>query len=235
MTDAPMSWEGVLAALARWHDEGDREAGRAAVAFIEVELRLMVPALVRRTWPEDLIEDALHDVLERLVREPLAEVVHHPRRYITRALRNRCIDLYKARRRRQEHSLDDQPHGWEADVDAAESAEEARLRIERAQHVRAAVARLEIGDRVVLKLDHAPEWLNEEEVDWLALRAGVARESMRAEIAAAVDIHALTRLFDPGDDDPDDAELRRKRMERFRRRRARAREKLRVMLQELDP
>lgn len=233
MAETTMSWDRVLQALGRWHESGDREAGRAALSFIEVELRLMVPSLVRRTWPDDLIDDALQRVLERLVRKPLPPDIDDPRKYLARTLRNRCIDLYEARRRRQERSLDDAPAGWEPPADVAESPAELALQRERAHQVQAAVARLDVADRVVLKLDHAPEWLTNEEMDWLSSRTDVGATELRDAIAAADDMHALTRIFDPGDDDLDDPEARRKRMERFRRRRARARDKLRELLQEV--
>ena len=233
MSERSVSWGNVLAVLARWHASGDRNAGRAAVSFLEVEFRLMVPGIVRRTWPEDLVDDAIQGILERLVKRPLPAGIDDSRRYLARALRNRCIDLYDARRRRREQSLDDAPAGWEPPADAAASPVEMALQEERVQQIQTAIAQLDISDRVVLKLDHAPEWLTEDETSWLARRAGLASRSLPAAIAAAHDMHALTRIFDPGDDNPDDAALRRKRMERFRRRRSRARERLREFLEEV--
>jgi len=49
----------------------------------------------------------------------------------------------------------------------------------------------------------------------------------------AQDTYALTRIFDPVDDDPNDPQARRDRMERFRQRRGRARRQLRAMLEDL--
>ena len=233
MADTARSWDRALLALSRWHESGDREAGRAAVSFIEVELRLLVPSLVRRRWPDDLVEDAVQGVLERLVHKPLPDGVDDPRRYLARALRNRCIDQYEARRRRAEQSLEETSTGWEPPADIAESPAELTLRRERALQVQAAVAKLDLADRIVLKLEHAPEWLTESEIDWLATRTGPNLGGVRDAVAAARDMHALTRIFDPGEDDPDDPEQRRRRMERFRRRRTRARNKLRELLREV--
>ena len=111
---------------------------------------------------------------------------------------------------------------------------EIALEGERARQLHAAIRQLEIADRIVLKLDLAPELLDDEDVRWLAARMEMDTAAIRQAVTSAEDIHALTRIFDPGDDDPDDPEIRRKRMERFRRRRARAREKLRALLQEVQ-
>ena len=230
---SPMSWDHALESLRQWHEAGDREAGRAALSFIEVELRLMIPAAVRRTCPDDVIDEVLQGLLERLVRKPLPTGIRDPRGYLARSLRNRFTDQYKARRRRGERSLEDTPDGWEPPADPAHSPAAVTLQRERAHQVQTAVATLEVADRVVLKLEHAPEWLTGQELRWLASRTGVAPHDLRDAIAAADDTHALTRIFDPGDDDPDDADLRRRRMERFRRRRARARDKLRELLEEV--
>lgn len=64
MTEEPRaSWDNALDLLGRWHDQRQPEVGRAVLRFIESELRLMTPALVARSWPEDLVEDALRDFL----------------------------------------------------------------------------------------------------------------------------------------------------------------------------
>ena len=229
-----MTWEMAGAALRRWHESGDREAGRAVFSFLEAELRLMVPGLVRRTWPEDLVEDAIHSLLTRLVEIPLPRDIDNLPGYLSRAFHNHCIDLYEARRRRMESSVEGGPSGWEPPARHDESPAEVAARRERADRLHRALQRLEIADRVVLKLEHAPEWLDGEEVGWLAGRQALDQAEMWEAILAAEDMHTLTRVFDPGDDDPDDSALRRKRMERFRRRRARAREKLRARLQEVQ-
>jgi len=96
-----------------------------------------------------------------------------------------------------------------------------------------------MADRVALKLDHSPEWLTDEEIRWLSKRAGLGISDLwkainEANNTAANKMHALTRLFDPCEDDANDPESRRKRMERFRRRRARAREKLKALIQEVQ-
>ncbi|MDP2270499.1 MAG: hypothetical protein Q8K32_07170 [Archangium sp.] len=229
-----MSWETLEAELRRWHESRDRVAGRAALTFLEAELRLMVPLQVRRTWPEDLVEDALRDFLLKLVDVPLPPGIENPRRYLARAFRNHCIDLHEARRRRREVSVEDGPAGWDPPADGSESPTEIALQGERARQLHAALRQLVIADRIVLKLDHAPELLDDDEVRWLAARTEMDAAAIRQAVASSEDMHAITRIFDPGDDDPDDPEIRRKRMERFRRRRARARQKLRVLLREVQ-
>ena len=110
--EVPVIWETVDASLRRWHAAGDRDALRAALVFLEPQLRLLVPALVRRSWPADLVEDALHSFLLKLVEAPLPGCIDHPKSYLARALRNHCIDTHEARMRRHESSLEGAPAGW---------------------------------------------------------------------------------------------------------------------------
>lgn len=208
------------------------QLGRAVFCFIETELRLMMPALVRRRWPKDLIEDALQILLVKLIKEPLPNEVDDLRAYLRRAYRNHCIDRYRARARKRETSIEVASGEWPHPNEVATSPLYAILRDERRTQVHAVLARLSLDDRVVLKLEFAPEWLVEAEIAELAKHMASTPAEVRAAIDVACDMHALTRIFDPGEDDPDDPVARRKRMERFRRRRARAREKLRALLEE---
>jgi DNA-directed RNA polymerase specialized sigma24 family protein len=227
-----MSWDAIGDELRRWHASGDREAGRSALAFLEPELRRMVPGLARRTWPGDVIEDTLRDFLAKVIEVPLPAGIDDLRRYLGRAFRNHCIDVHEARSRRRETPLDDAAGGWEPPSEDGVSPATLALDAERGRHLRAALQRLEIADRIVLKLDHAPELLEDDEVRWLADRAAMEPATIRQAVTSAEDVHDLTRVFDPEDDNPSDPQERRKRMERFRRRRARARDKLRALLQE---
>lgn len=224
-----MSWDVLGEELRRWHGVGDRTALRSALEFLEPELRRMVPALVRRTWPKDAVEDALRDFLVKVIEVPLSPGVGDLRRYVARAFRNHCIDAHESRRRRRETPLDAAP-GWEPPSD--DTPAKAALEAERETHLRAALQCLDISDRVALKLVDAPELLDDQEIRWLAERVGREPGAIRAAIAVAADVHDLTYVFDLGDDDPGDPQSRRKRMERFRRRRTRAREKLRALLRE---
>lgn len=192
----------------------------------------MVPVLARRTWPGDVIEDALRDFLVKVIEVPLAPGIDDLRRYLGRAFRNHCIDVHEARSRRREAPMDDAASRWEPPSEDAVSPATLVLDAERERHLRAALQRLEIADRIALKLDHAPELLEDEEVRWLAERAAMEPAAIRQAVASAKDVHDLSRVFDPDDDNPGDPQERRKRMERFRRRRARARDKLRALLQE---
>lgn len=229
-----MSWDAIGDKLRRWHASGDREAGRSALAFLEPALRRMVPVLVRRTWPGDAIEDALRDFLVKVIEVPLPPGIDDLRRYLGRAFRNHCIDVHEARSRRREAQVDDGAGRWEPPSEDAVSPATFVLDAERGRRLRAALQRLEIADRIALKLDHAPELLEDDEVRWLAERAAMEPAAIRQAVASAKDVHDLSRVFDPDDDNPGDPQDRRKRMERFRRRRARARDKLRALLQEGD-
>ena len=94
------------------------------------------------------------------------------------------------------------------------------------------MARLGVADRVALKLCECPEWLDDDEVAWLAARGGLSSAEVRAAITRADGVHDLTRIFDPGEDDPADPEARRKRMERFRKRRNRVAERVARLMSE---
>jgi DNA-directed RNA polymerase specialized sigma24 family protein len=227
-----MSWDAIGDELRRWHASGDREAGRSALAFLESELRRMVPGLARRTWPPDVIEDALRDFLVKVIEVPLPPGIDDLRRYLGRAFRNHCIDVHEARSRRRETSTNDAAEGWDPPIEDDVSPAAVVLVAERSRQLRAALQRLEIADSIALKLDDAPELLDDDEIRWLADRIGTEPATIREAVASAEDVHDLTRVFDPQDDNPDDPQERRKRMERFRRRRARARDKLRTLLRE---
>ncbi len=159
----------------------------------------MVPKMVKDTWPEDLVEDAILAFLTRLVESPLPHGIDNLPGYLSRAFRNHCIDLYEARRRRMESSVEGRPPGWEPPAWHDESPAEVAARRERAGRLHQALQRLEIADRVVLKLEHAPEWLDGKEIGWLAGRQALDQAEMWEAILAAEDMHALTRVFDPGD------------------------------------
>ena len=223
-------WDQAIDDLRSWHVEGSASAARAALVFVEGELRLAIPPLVRRSWPPELVEDAVREFLSRLLEKRLPEGIADPGRYIIRAFRNRCIDRHRARQRRREvGGLGDA--GWE--LPAPDESQERKLqRAELAQQMAGALDTLSVADRVALKLVDAPEWLDDGEIAWLGQRAGLTPDQTRDSVRLARDVFALTELYDPkpvggGTED------RRLRMERFRRRRGRAREKLRMAFERL--
>lgn len=107
------SWDNALDLLLRWHEERRPEVGRAVLRFIESELRLMTPARVRRSWPDDLVEDALRNFLARLVEHRLPSDIVDLRAYLRRAFGNHCIDSYRARARKRETSFEASAAEWE--------------------------------------------------------------------------------------------------------------------------
>jgi len=227
-----LTWKDAARLLHQWHDCQDRQIGRTVFSFIESELRLKIPPLVRRTWPKDKIEDSIQSFLVKLIEKPLPKDIDNLSGYITRAFRNHCLDLYYSRRRRAEvlpDSMDDV--GEPTDSYAASQIDHAILR-ERAQKLNDAIATLDMADRVVLKIEHAPEWMDRDEKDWLSAQSGVSTDEVFDVLKKCEDMYSLSRVFDPGDDNPDDPIERRKRMERFRRRRSRARKKLLRIIQE---
>lgn len=226
-----MTWEMVEGDLRRWHEVRDRNAARRALEFIEVELRLMIPPLVRRTWPQDHVEDAISSFLCMLLERPISEDLVSPRSYFRRAFTNHCIDAYRSRQRLREEPMEETFTPLEMAPLPDEALMDADTRRERSGKLHKVLERMSLADRVVLKLEHAPEWLTSEEISWLAGRSHMDEAGVQEAVASSRTNHALSRIFDPGDDDPDDMAARRKRMERFRRRRARAREKLRAVLE----
>lgn len=226
-----MDWQTAVEALSRWHAHHDRHAGRAAIAFLEVELQQMVPPLVRRTWPPDLIEDVVRELLRWLIEHPLpTEGIGNIRGYFRVTLRRRCLDEYDRRLRRPEDLLARAGVSPEDHLPAVPSALDAATDRDRAEQLHAALRQLKLPDRVALKLEHAPDWLDDEEAEWLAAGIGCSVSEARAKAAETQDMYEITRLFDPGDDDPSDAQARRKRMERFRKRRDRARDQMLELL-----
>lgn len=225
-----MNWQDIADGLRRWHERRDRAAARTVLEFLEPELRLKVPAIVRRRWPPDLVEDALRGFLLKVIERPLNSALSDPKAFFVASFRNHCIDLHMAHSRRPESHAVDASALADLAGPPEDSPAEALVRTERETKVRDALNRLGMADRVVLKLEHAAEWLADREFAWLANRATCPVEEVRRRLLDANDVHALSRIFDPGDDDPADPAARRLRMERFRRRRARARDRLWALL-----
>jgi DNA-directed RNA polymerase specialized sigma24 family protein len=230
-TSVEMSWDQVASALARWHDVGDRSACRAALTFLESEFRAMVPPVVRRTWPADQVVDILRDVLRRLLEQRCVPTdLRSPRGYFRAMLRTAFIEEHRQRLRRPEELLAARDADPEQIEDAARDQFDQVAASERSAVLRAALTQLSLPDRVALKLEHDPDWLDAEEAAWLAARNGCSVDAVVARASPVRDMYEITKLFDPGDDDPSDGQARRKRMERFRKRRDRARDELLALL-----
>lgn len=230
-TFVEMSWNHVAAALALWHDCQDRSAGRAALVFLESEFRAMVPTVVRRTWPPDLVEDTLRDLLRRLLeRRCVPPDLHSPRGYFRNMLRNAFIEEHRQRQHRPDDLLAERDVGPDQIEDIAPGQFNQVADNERSTILRAALTQLSLPDRVALKLEHDPDWLDAEEAAWLAARNGCSVDEVVERASAVRDMYEITLLFDPSDDGPSDPQARRKRMERFRKRRDRARDQLLALL-----
>lgn len=221
------TWEDAWADLELWHAEHRVSAARSALQFIESELRLRAPPEARGPANVEILNDALQNFLEGLLKKPLPCLPENPRAYLRRALRNRCIDLLRKQQRRSEVPIqEDQGRESPANEPPADHGME---RHEDAAQLRAALATLAIQDRVALKLVDAPELLDTQELRWLGERGRLSQDQVLERIHAATDVYHLTEIFDP----PKDAAVddRRHRMERFRRRRGRARDKLRPLME----
>lgn len=214
-------WREAIDHLSVWHSKQDRRAAAAALAFVEVELRLRIPPAARRRWPREQVEDALQSFLLRLIQKPLPTLVEHPAAYLTRMFRNWCIDIERGRQRAPTEPWEDATL-----VEQIHPEPSVRQDLER---LTAALAALSIDDRVAIKMTDAPEILTWEEFDWLGSRAGLSALEVRDRVMACPPVFELTLLFDPGEA-PADAQMRRDRMERFRKRRERARQRLRDRL-----
>lgn len=226
-----VSWENAEELLQTWHSNKNRTLGRNVFGFLETELRLMTPAIVRRSWPEDLVEDCLHMFLVKLLEKPLPKANETFKAYIRKSFANHCIDRYRKdskERLRSENEFGE----WE---DPAESPLQTVLNRERYIRVVQALEKLAIKDRVGFKLKFAPAWLNDQELVWLANQGGLDTIAVRNAVLDSEDSYSLSKLFDPGDDDPQDQQARRLRMERFRKSVDRAVEKLKTVLAEDQP
>lgn len=216
--DTDAAWSAALADLERWHFEGERDSARAALAFIEPELRLAVPRTVPRRWPAEQVEDALQGFLLRLLERPLPPSIRSsPGGYIVRSFKNWCLDIERGRRRAASEP-------WEDDASPRAARQEVEAR-DQVRRMNAGLSQLRVEDRVALKLEAAPETLADDEWRWLAERSGLPQDVVRSRILGAEDVYALTLVFDPGPE-PLDTKGRRDRMERFRKRRERARDAL---------
>ena len=236
-----ISWENALDMLIQWKKNNDKKIERELFSFIDIELQLMIPAQVRRAWSPDDIKDTLQDFVIKLIDKPLTGDIKDLRSFLHRSLRNFCIDSHRARGRKKEASLYTLSNAALSDAALSEVCEQAApstpldtmTHQEDQTRYLTALHQLSIADRVALKLTLAPEWLTAEEVEWLAQRGQTTASEVRASIQKAdTDIYQISKIFDPGDDDPDDLDERRLRMERFRRRRSRALERLRGLLKE---
>lgn len=223
----PVTWDNAREWLDAWHRERRPRVARAVFGFLEVELQLILPPMVKRALPEDQVDEVLQDILAKLVAAPVRGGVRDLKGYLRRALTNRFIDLERRRKRRPEELLDTMDVGdFEGPSEEGPQAVEALVAEEARAAVRAGLDALSVDDRVALKLDHAPEWLSEEELAWLAARAGSSVDEVTRRIAHADEVYALSRIFEPGDDEEGDDEARGRRLDRFLKRRKRAGEKL---------
>jgi DNA-directed RNA polymerase specialized sigma24 family protein len=230
-----MDWDDVVGALARWHESRDRASARSALVFLEQEFWLMVPPLVRRTLPPDQLEDGLRALLLALLEKPIsAERISSPKAYFRKMLSNHFVDLQRARQRRRETPIQVGGQLLHEEVSEEQSPALVASHREELRQVESAMRQLSVADRVALKLEHGPDWLTGDELAWLEERTGLGPSELWQSIAAADDMQALSRIIDPGDDDPADPGQRRHRMERFRKRRARALARLHEVLREAE-
>ena len=233
-----MDWSDVPDKLRQWHENGCRESARVALRFLEKQFRSMIPGIVRRKWPEDLIESELQERLKKFLEEPLSDNIEKPERYFRKCLQHHFINVYRKQKGNLEmqrfdegETLKSPPVEHSATFTSSTRSPEASLKeLQRARSLHEALQQLSVADRVALKLVSCPLWLDDEEISWLAGRCEKKPDEVIAETKSIDDVYELTRLFDPGEDDPDDGKARRKRMERFRKRRSRARKKLYTML-----
>ena len=225
-------WHDVQVQLRRWHQEGDRDSLRSALRFIEGELRNALPAAVKRGLPLADQDDAINSMLKRLIEQPLPEELDDLHSYLMAIFRNHCLDMgRKARRMAGRDAAFCEE--WPVHQPRGRTPEEelASARISRA--INAAFEKLPIEDRVAAKLDLAPERLTPGELAWISGRLAVTPEDAATAIRHATDKYELTKIFDPGTDDPTDMDARRRRLDRFLKRVNRASQKLKAALRDM--
>ena len=229
-----MDWKKAQEELGSWHKTKNRNVGNKVLSFLETELRLMIPPLVKRTWPEELLEDTLQNFLLKILEVPLSHNIDNFAGYICRSFKNYCIDVHRDQQRKQKTAREKcLPELRPAGTSAKFSQETAIYQRERRKILHESLKKLDIADRVALKLENSPHWLTDFEIKWLSDRSGKEVSDVRKVINQTNDTYELTLIFDPVKDEMNDRHSRRKRMERFRRRRARARQKLRTFLREV--
>lgn len=221
---AEVSWDNLQDLLAQWHQTRQRALGHLVFVFLEEELRLMFPSHIRNVWSDEMRDDVLQSFLSKLIERPLPQNIDHIRSYMRSMLRNHCMDHH--RRMARDFNTQDDVNKLEQTKAKHQSDENPAIIKQELERRLASFAQLPISDRVVLKLNYACNWLEQDEMVWLAARSGLSIEQLRTTLAEEHDTYALSHIFDPGDDRSEDKEARRKRMERFRRRRSRAQARL---------
>lgn len=210
-------WSSSLESLQRWHAASDREALVVALRFLSGALPgLLSPRLARRLGDET-VRDIVQQFLLDLQARPLPSTPEHPRTYLGRALQNRALSLLRRKGAVPGIAVPDDP--------PLEHSLPAQERQVAARQVLRALQSLPMEDRVALKLSETPEFLDDDELDWLASRAGIPREEVRARGLRAKRTEERVRIFEGVTEPFAESEVGRA-VDRFHKRVSRARQKL---------
>lgn len=226
---ADYSWGSCLRDLATWHGRGSAAALSRALVFAEQEVRLATPPVVRDRLGPEGVDEAVQEFLERLMRRPLPDGVRDPAAFVATSWRNHALTALRTKRRREARVRPADVAVVTATVEPQalgrlEAADDRRL-------LRSALGRLRPDDRLVLKLEHAPEWLDREELEALAERGRTSVPEVVSILKGSPGSFELSVLFDPPTPGEPPA-MRRTRLERFRKRRNRALARLRELMVE---
>lgn len=212
-------WRSTLARLASWHAVGDRRALDAAMRFLSGALPGLIAPRLARKLGDEIVRDLVQQFLLDLQRKPLPSSPEHPRTYLGRALQNRALSLL---RRKDAAPFAEVPDPPPAHITPPQERQTA------AREVLRALQTLSMEDRVALKLSEAPEALDDDEIDWLAVRAGLPRGEVQSRALRAESASERILLFDPVHG-PDEREAGRA-IDRFHKRVSRARQRLLALL-----
>lgn len=211
-------WRDTILRLERWHSAQDRPALDLAAHFLAQEMPGLLSPRLARTLGDATVRDLVQQFVLDLCKRPLPSTPEHPRTYLGRALQNRALSHLRRKQAEPMAIVPEPPP--EHLAPAAERRAEARqaLRV---------IQTLSMEDRVALKLSDAPEALDLDELDWLAARAGVPHDEVRALAFRAETAGDRVRLFDPGSS-ADDFDAGRA-VDRFHQRVSRVRKRLRAL------
>ncbi len=223
-------WIDCYAGLVRWRVAGDRHAAEEALRFLEPQLRVRVPLWVREGLGQAAVDALVQSFLEKMLAVSLPQTVESPRGYLIRAFQNHARSEVRSLRRRKEVPEQDLPALSAAvEPDGPIEVERSRSRV----LLLAALERLSVEDRIILKLQIVPEWISPQDLLWLSGRTGASPAEISHRIICAEGSYELSLVFEPSTGRAGSKKDRSRRLDRFRKRKDRALERLRTAMKEV--
>lgn len=222
-----ITWDDAFERLEDWRaNRSQKELGTAVGKFFETEIRTSISRKVYRSWEKSDIDEAISTMLLKLITRTTPTGKDSPAAYFKTMVRNHFIDHYRIMKRECVEGSTEDVEVYSSYMPGPERVSIAR---ERLAKVADALDHFNCSDRVALKLYHAPQLLNDTEINCLSERNQVTRDELIEDIISA-DLAKIAFIFDPDLDN--NKTTQSARQERLRKRVQRASHKLRKALQE---